>query len=127
MTHACIKHFVDDFVRSEFVANWTADNDNQGYGSGLDRFTRVYDAAEHGAYGATHAEIIGDWRDALDSYLEHLRILPNTRDVYYIRRTSRPYRIEVCYLDRLRAAAHAHFDSVEAWHEKNGSLWEEIG
>ena len=110
----CIKSFVDEFVRSEFVANWTADNDNQGYGSLMDRFERVQDAAEVGAYGATHYEIIQDWRDALDDYIKHYR-------------GSRQHRIEVGWLDRFRAAVSDHFDEVEAWHETNGSLPEEIG
>ena len=110
----CIKNFVDDFVRSEFVQNWHADNDNQGYGSRLERFERVQDAAEAGAYGATHYEIIQDWRDALDSYIEQYR-------------DKRKHCIDICYLDRFRGAVHAHFDSVELWHAQHGSLHEEIG
>lgn len=112
----------DEFIRSEFMQSWHADNDSQGYGSRMDRFARVQDAAESGAYGATHAEIIQDWRDAVDQYLESLRG-KRTNGKW----TVRPYRIDLCNLDRLRRALGVHIDACETWHEKNGSLHEEIG
>ena len=105
-----VKTFVDEYVRSEYMSAWHADNDNEGFGRRMDRFKRVQDAAEHGAYGATHAEIIQDWRDGLDNYLQQDR-------TSWCKEF--PFRFRDAVLD--------HFASIEAWHEANGSLHEEIG
>jgi Mlc titration factor MtfA (ptsG expression regulator) len=68
---------------------------------------RCYEAAKDGADGSAHEEVINDWRDAFRAY---------TRD----RSPHNP-------CERFEAAVEAYFDSVEEWHEKNGTLYQEIG
>ena len=101
-----IENFVYNFIRSEYVANWTAEKDAD-FINEPERAARCYDAAEYGCDGKTHAEVIEDWREAFDGWL---------RDHH--RRHNRGLFVD---------AVNAHFDRVELWHEKNGSLWEEIG
>lgn len=72
-----------------------------------DRAERIDAAAEHGAEGSTHYEVINDWRRTFDNMIQDRR------------RWATP--------DRVVAAVHAHFDSIEAWHEIHGSLHQEIG
>ena len=106
-----VKSFVDEFIRSEFMQSWTESAINSDYSIG-GRFGRCMDAAENGADGSTHAEVIDDWRDAF-SYWLHDQIHGGCDGI------NRG--------DRLNAAVRAYFDSVEAWHDKNGSLEQEIG
>lgn len=103
-----IKKFVDCFIRTEFVQNWTSEKDNDFFNE-PDRASRVWDAAENGADGKTHAEVIGDWREAFTAWMCDKR-----RGMW-----------SDC--ERFSAAVEAHFDTVEAWHEKNGSLHQQIG
>lgn len=100
------KRFVDWFVRSDDVSALTAERDSDFYNE-PDRAERVARASESGAYGATHAEIIEDWRDAFTSFLRDRR---GRNDV-----------------ERFERAVSACFDEIEAWHDKNGSLYDEIG
>jgi hypothetical protein len=102
---ARISRWFDAFIRSRAVESLTEERDSDLWNE-PERAARVHDAAEDGADGKTHAEVIDDWRDALAYYLRDRR----GNDV-----------------DRFEAAVSAHIDSVEAWHEKNGSLWQEIG
>jgi hypothetical protein len=105
---ARIQRFVDSFIRSEYVANFTADRDSD-FINEPERAARCYDAAEFGADGKTHAEVIQDWRDAFETYVKYDR------------------RSVGLYPARFSDAVNAHFDAVEAWHEQNGSLDQEIG
>lgn len=79
-----------------------------------DRMERCHDAAEYGGDGSTHAEIIGDWREFL-SRLER----ETTRHL------CRP-RVER-EIERRAAYIHAEIDACEDWHEKAGTLNQEIG
>lgn len=101
-----IDRFVDAFIRSEYVANWTAEKDSDFFNE-PERAARCYDAAEFGCDGKTHAEVIEDWREAFSAWISDQR------------RWNEP--------ERFVAAVNAHFDSVEEWHNKNGSLFQEIG
>lgn len=101
-----IKEFVDEFIRSEYVSNWTSENDSD-FINNPDRAERCYDAAEFGCDGKTHKEVIDDWRNAFDAWL---------RDNH--RNHNSGLFVE---------AVENHFHSVEAWHEKNGSLFTQIG
>ena len=108
-----IKAIVDTFLRSEDFATWSAERvESGGYArpgsDSRERFERCYDAAENGADGSTHRECIEDMREGFRAYLHNRR----TKSEY-------PYRIE--------DAVMRHFDDLEAWHEANGSLDEEIG
>lgn len=104
-----IKCFVDWFIRSEEMQNWTSDKDSD-FINEPERATRCADAAELGADGKTHAEVIEDWRECFDWYCKYGR-------------KRRPFNLPRRFMD----AVNAHFDSVESWHDKNGSLHEEIG
>ena len=104
-----IEHFVSDFIRSEYVEGLTNDRDNDFWNE-PERAARVYDAAAEGCDGKTHAEVIGDWRDAF---------------TYWMRDQRRGYFASDP--ERFIAAVNNYFDDVEVWHEKNGSLWQEIG
>lgn len=104
-----IKSFVDEFIRSEDVQGLTSDRDSDLINR-RDRATRCYNAAIDGGDGKTHAEVIGDWRDAFKYWIRERRRCKDTADP-----------------DRFIAAVEAYFDDVELWHEKNGSLFKEIG
>ena len=101
-----VKVFIDEFIRSEYVSNWTAEKDSDFWNK-PERAARCYDAAEHNADGKTHAEVIEDWREAFNTWIRDRRAW------------NRP--------ERFIAAVEAYWDEVEAWHERNGSLDREIG
>ena len=99
---------LDDFIRSDYFAAWDASNrDSLGcsrYWHSRDRCDRIYEAAEHGAEGSTHGEIIQDWRDAFDCF---------QRDVELSEETI--------------ASIEKEIDECEAWHDENGSLDTQLG
>ena len=106
-----IAAFVDDFIRSDYVDMTRYDPAND-FSHDQDRARRCYDAAEDGADGSTHREQINDWRHAFAGYFH---------DCAMTTRSSNGT------LDRLTAAVEAHWDDLEAWHAKHGSLDEPIG
>jgi hypothetical protein len=57
--------------------------------------------------GRTHAEVIGDWREAFTSWVRDKRLWTSP--------------------DRFILGVEAHFGAVEQWHETHGSLWNQIG
>jgi hypothetical protein len=105
-----IDAFISDFIRSEYVQNRTAEKDGD-FINEPERSERCYAAAEFGADGKTHAEVIEDWREAFRCWMQY----------------DRPHAHNFANHDRFEAAVEAHFDAVEAWHEANESLWNEIG
>ena len=109
-----VKTFVDEFIRSREVETLTSDRDSD-FINEPERAVRCADAAELGADGKTHAEVIGDWRDAF-------KYMMQDRERRNWRRENSPYLPE-----RFISAVNAYFDSVESWHEANGSLFTEIG
>lgn len=108
-SRARIEGFVDAFIRGERVEGLTSDRDSD-FVNRPERSGRCWDAAESGSDGKTHAEVIEDWRDAFTYWLDDRRRGRNSADP-----------------DRFSDAVRAHFDGVEEWHRKNGSLYEEIG
>jgi hypothetical protein len=80
-----------------------------------ERMSRCSDAAEHGAEGSTHAEIIGDWRE----FLSRLESDAKHHCLWHP-------RIEA-EIERRAALIHAEIDACEEWHASAGSLHEEIG
>jgi len=104
--------FVDNFIRSELVEGLTSDRDSD-FINEPERAERCYDAAENGGWdGKTHREVIQDWRDALSIWMEDRQ----HGGCDGIDRGG-----------RWCGAVRAHFDKVEEWHEKNGSLDQEVG
>lgn len=116
-----IKRFIDWFIRSEYVQNWTAENDSDFINCPA-RAGRCYNAAENGCDGKTHAEVIGDYRQAFDTFIRYDAGRVELRDCpFHIRHDS--FRS----LERFTDAVTSYFDSIETWHENNGSLNQEIG
>ena len=74
-----------------------------------DRASRIYEAASDGCDGSTHAEHIEDWREYLATFREDDEGAPGTLPVDVI------------------DAINAEIDACEAWHEKNGTLHQEVG
>lgn len=74
-----------------------------------ERMQRCHEAAGDGCEGSTHAEIIQDWREFLNSLtvMDEYRDGDLTQDEF--------------------DAIDAEIDACEAWHEKNGSLNEQVG
>ena len=103
-----VNGFVDGFIRSDYVSNWTSEKDSD-FINEPERAVRCYNAAEFGCDGKTHAEVIEDWREAFRAWV----------------RDSKRNRWHSP--DRFLAAVETYFDSVEDWHDKNGSLFSEIG
>ena len=109
---ARIDRFIRDFISSEYVSYWSSEKDND-FINEPDRASRVYDAAEFGADGKTHAEAIEDWREAFHAYVRY--------------GTGRNGTHNFNGYPRFEAAVEAHFDACEKWHEEHGDLWSEIG
>ena len=105
-SQARIDTFVDWFIRSDYVSNWTSEKDSD-FINEPERAERVYSAAEFGADGKTHAEVIEDWRESFRAWIRDRRMWQEP--------------------ERFIAAVEAHFDAVEAWHHTNGSLNQQIG
>jgi hypothetical protein len=101
-----IEAFVDWFIRSQYVENWTSEKDSD-FINEPERASRVYAAAVNGADGKTHAEVIEDWRESFRAWIRDRRMWQEP--------------------ERFIAGVESHFDSVEAQHDKNGSLFSQIG
>lgn len=67
-----------------------------------ERMGRCSDAAEDGADGSTHSEILQDYRDTFD------RVIPS-------------------HCERLQRAANAWVSELERWHIANGTIDEQVG
>jgi len=93
-----------EFLESDHWQYWDAENRSPGSARMIlaapERFERCWAAAENGAEGSTHREVISDWRRALAC-------------------------IHISEHDR--RAIEREIDECEQWHEQNGSLDEEIG
>lgn len=74
-----------------------------------ERAERINDAAEHGCDGSTHYETIQDWRDFADMLYRNL---------------SWDEREEV---EHIKDSLDSEINQCEEWHDKNGSLHNEIG
>jgi hypothetical protein len=66
-----IAAFFEEFIRSEYVTNWSAEKDSDFFNY-PERAERVHDAAEYGGDGRTHQEVINDWREAFDACMNAL-------------------------------------------------------
>jgi hypothetical protein len=76
-----------------------------------ERAERINDYAENGCNGSMHSEVIGDWRD----YLNTLKVYdPEYDDIEDIEK----FDIAQSTYDFIEK----EIDSCEDWHEKNGSL-----
>jgi len=69
-----------------------------------ERFDRCYRAAEEGADGSTHGEVIEDWREAVDCAEENGALSEEEAD-----------------------SLREEIKDCEDWHIKNGSIDDEVG
>ena len=97
-----------EFLDSEYWQMWDSSNRSPG-SCGIilqdpGRYDRIIDAAECGAEGSTHAEVMGDWYECLNAMLLDGVISVGTHE-----------NIE------------AEIDSCWFWHERNGSIDDQIG
>ena len=101
------KDLLSRFIRCRYFESWQESRlGNDLFITDQDRASRIHDAAEHGCDGSTHAEIIQDWRDAWSDYL---------RD----RRGN--------YTPLIDRAISLAVDDVETFHERQGTLHQQIG
>jgi len=80
-----------------------------------DRAERCNDAAEYGADGSKHYEVIQDWKEFLSDLFRDYR-RGNDED-----------EITDAELDAIEEAISAEIDACEAYHEAKGTLHDEIG
>jgi hypothetical protein len=106
---------LDEMIRSRGYERFISDRLGNGlFLSNPERADRLYDDAENGSDGSLHSEIIQDWRD----YLDTLSIFDPDCDE--VKKDSQLTQEE--YNSIL-----ADINDCEAWHERNGSLYQEVG
>jgi hypothetical protein len=105
-----IRAFVDWFLRSEHMREFGSTSGD--WINDPERMQRCHDAAEFGGDGSTHAERIDDMRDSFRDWVRYGRQNRNTMSAGY---------------ERFETAVLEYFDTLERWHEINGSLDEQIG
>jgi len=104
-TETRITRFVDWFLQSRYFQEHG--NSSDDWINAPDRARRCDEAAEYGSDGSTHQERIQDMREAFSDWI---------RD----RRSTKEHELFISAVD-------AHFDDLETWHEKNGSLFQQVG
>lgn len=94
------KPTLDEMIRSREFEGFISDKlGNDLFISDPDRADRIWEYAENGSNGSTHAEVIEDWRDFLKIW-----------DIP----------------ERCKAGIEKEIEECEKWHDKNGSLNEII-
>ncbi len=93
-----------EMLKNQNFIVWQSDHINNIAIDDPSRYNRCRKAAEHGADGSTHAEMMEDWMEFLEFHSDGLDI------------SSGEYH-------RLLAEIHDLWD----WHDKHGSLHEEVG
>lgn len=109
---------LDEFIRSEYFMAWDESNRSPG-GCGIimsdsERWDRIQEAAENGAEGSTHYEIIQDWRDAFRAFRRDDRRHEDTEEEEDAREAE---------LD----AIEAEIEACYVYHRDHGTLDQEVG
>lgn len=94
------EYCLSDFLDSKDWQNWDAQNRESLHYVDCDRDRRCREAAEHGCDGSTHAEVIDDWRQAVED---------STLGLF------------------TKWKLHAEIDATASWHKQNGSLDQQLG
>ncbi len=102
-----IERIVDDFIRSPYMQAREFGATSDDWITDSERMERCDSAAADGCDGSTHQERIQDWREAFRDFMRYDR------------------RGHDCEL--LTDAIEKYWDDLELWHEKNGTLFEQIG
>ena len=96
-----------------------------------DRYERVLVAAERGAEGSTHYEIISDWRRWYVFWINELE-----RDFVEDAKKKNAHLADAgidfdyCFepiKQEMQEAFEKELDLLQAWHENNGSLHQQVG
>ena len=87
-----------------------------------ERYSRVYDAAENGADGSTHAENISDFQDYCDNYFSEIN-----RAAWRLDLDSQGADSLQDEIDGAQEAVEADIQALWQWHDKNGSLYQQVG
>ena len=103
-----IRRIVADFIRSPYMQSREFGSSSDTWIEDPDRAERVDAAAEDGCDGSTHQEHIQDWREAWRDFMR------------YERKSN-----GICEL--VDTAIEKYWDDLETWHEKNGTLYEQVG
>jgi len=110
---------LDEMIRSREYDDYIGDKlGNQLYLEDPDRADRRDKASEDGAEGSTHAEIIQDWRDFLDTLSVYDAEIGDDEDLA---------NHEFDITKEQEESIGKEIDDCEAWHEKQGTLNQEIG
>ena len=128
---------VNDFLHGGFWQSWDSENRSPGSAGMIladpERFDRCYEAAGEGCDGSTHAEIIEDWRAAVNSL--------HVADADCEGCNCHKSECESCtwgpgagtdfdagtITAADLAALLAEIDDCETWHNTNGSLQTALG
>ena len=112
-----------DYDRQEFY-NWQGERlGNDLFINDPERAERIHDAAEDGADGSTHAEHIDDFRDYAKEIYGEVRSAIFHGDIP----SDKAVDVLDAMIDRREERLEAVLDRLEAWHEKNGTLWQQVG
>lgn len=120
---------------SEAYYNWSARN-SEDFINCPDRAARCYDAAADGCDGSTHAENIDDFREyGNDLFYDLNKALEQAIDSHPAQDTLGDDSPEWCELvnlwwedfEKCEQAYSADVDALEDWHDKNGSLNQQVG
>lgn len=128
-----IDDVLDDEKWSEAYYNWSAANSND-FINCPDRAERCYEAAADGCDGSTHAENIDDFREYGDSLFFDLnRAVERAIDGNEMWDTMSEEAADDLvnsYWEQFEACEQAYSadcDALEEWHDKNGSLNQQVG
>lgn len=90
-----------------------------------DRASRIYDAAEDGCDGSTHAEHIEDFTEYADEHYTELERAAEYLDESVC--SNLELTVLLGEIEVAREALTADLERLEKWHADNGSLHEQVG
>jgi len=113
-----------DFDKQEFY-NWQGNKlGNDLFINDPDRAERIHDAAEYGADGSTHSENIDDIREYA-AELKHefaSKLFRNSDEL-----SDKQYLAVDNALEKRYDRLEQDLLRIELWHEKNGTLYQQVG
>jgi hypothetical protein len=128
-----VSDMLSDAEWSNAYYDWSAANSND-FINCPDRAARCYDAAANGCDGSTHAENIDDFREYGNSLFFDLnRKLENAIDGNEMwDDMDQEAASDLCnsFWEQFEACEQAYsadVDALEDWHDKNGSLNQQVG
>jgi hypothetical protein len=121
----CVNDFLNDTKQSQAFYTMQGEKESD-FINEPDRAARCYDAASDGCSGSTHSEVIDDFREFGDDLLRD-----QWRAIEHQMETDDASPEEYEQAEQLfiecETAFNADCDKLEAWHEENGSLHQQVG